>query len=247
MEKKSNILSEEVILKEYKINDYMTLKLIGKGDYRKTHIFVNNYKFLQCMYILLNIDKDNLSSTEEIDSIDEAVEKLDHSLEDPFRKINLKIAPETIFFAHCSNIQAWVECDYDTRLLHSNLAFPLLKKLAEAGDSIAKKAFKREIAKRFEKGSENTRTFLINGGYLDYLTQEELMSIVSEASFDMIVQNIEIAKKMRQQDLYYYSRLGPEAYSWDDNYDLLKDIEGKTPDNWTFFNDSQLHKKDLFK
>ncbi len=229
---------KERILREYKINDYMTLKLVGRGDYRKTHIFVNNYKFLQCMYILLNIDKDNLSSTDKIDSIDEAVERLDHSLEDSFSRSS-NIPPETIFFAHCSNIQAWVEYDYDTRLLHRNLAFPLLKRLADAGDSIAKKAFKREIAKRFDKGNENTRMFLIDTGYLNYLTPEELMAIVSEDTYDEIRQKIEIAKEIRQQIPYYYPDSEP-LYSWDANYDLLEDMEGNIPKNWTISDNSEL-------
>ncbi len=239
MEKKSNILIEERILKEYKINDYMTLKLIGVrdfgiGDYEKTLIFVNNDKFLQCMYILLNKDKDNLSSTENIDSIDEAVERLDHSLEDH----SLEIPPETIFFAHCSNIQVWAESGYDTRFLHRNLAFPLLKKLADAGDSIAKKAFKEEISNRFEKGNENTRTFLIDEGYLDYLTPEELMVIVREDNYDEIMQKIEIAEEIRQQ-IPYYRPYSESLYSWDANYDLLEEIEGNVPDGWTVFDNSE--------
>ena len=51
------------------------------------------------------------------------------------------ITPEQEFWGHRSNIQAWVECEYDTRLLHSNLSFPLLKALSDAGDPKAKAIF----------------------------------------------------------------------------------------------------------
>ncbi len=52
------------------------------------------------------------------------------------------ILPIKEFWGHCSNLQAWAEYGYDTRLLHPNLAFPLLEKLATVGDPIAKKVFK---------------------------------------------------------------------------------------------------------
>jgi hypothetical protein len=48
------------------------------------------------------------------------------------------IPPEIRFWAHCSNLETWGENNYDTRLIHSNLAFPLLKKLTEAGDQTKK-------------------------------------------------------------------------------------------------------------
>ncbi len=49
-------------------------------DYR-TIIYINGKKFRQCKYLLLDIPKDRLEDTDEINSIDEAAEALDHSLE----------------------------------------------------------------------------------------------------------------------------------------------------------------------
>ena len=90
------------------------------------------------------IDNDQTDISEMyIESIDEAVEKLDRSLEGASE--NLKVPPETEFWGHCSNMQVWAEYNYDTRLLHSNLAFPLLKRLYEAGDTIAQRVFQEEI------------------------------------------------------------------------------------------------------
>lgn len=73
-----------------------------------------------------------------------------------------------------TKLQAWYEQDYDTRLLHSNLAFPLLKKLTYCGDPFAKKVFKEEIAKRLESGFLPVVLYLIKEGYLSYLNAEEL-------------------------------------------------------------------------
>ena len=81
------------------------------------------------------------------------------------------------FMAHWSNLQAWFENDYDTRLLHRNIAFPLLKELTTAGDPFAKKVFKEEIAKRYTAGGSNVREYLRVEGYLDYLTEDELLAI----------------------------------------------------------------------
>jgi len=68
-------------------------------------------------------------------------------------------------------------------LLHSNLAFPLLQKLSEAGDPIATTRFKEEIALRFEEGHFNTLVYLVAMEYLIYLNEEEratLFSVIEE-------------------------------------------------------------------
>jgi len=81
---------------------------------------------------------------------------------------------------HCSKLQAWYEHHYDTRLLQINLAFPLLKKLTEVGDPLAQRVFKEEIAKRIESGHLPTFIYLSNEGYFDYLTKEELRTILHD-------------------------------------------------------------------
>jgi len=189
------------MIKEYKINQYITLKLensltsqqgiigsilgwVAKNilipipDY-KTYIYVNGKKFRQCRFLLLDIPTDKIELQDNIESIDEASETLDHTMEflDGYF---LNITPDTEFWAHCSNLQAWVENDYDTRLLHSNLAFPLLKKLTEAGDLKAKNVFKEEIVSRFTSGYRNIMKYLINESYMDHFDKEETFIILEE-------------------------------------------------------------------
>jgi len=161
----------ESIKKEFIINDYISLKLI-KG---KTYIFINNELFRQCKYLLIDIPQSNLENFKNVESIDEASLILDHSLEKHPNEV--QISSETEFWGHSSNLQVWAENNYDTRLLHSNIAFPLLKKLTDAGDPVAKRVFKEEIALRISSGHETVIKYLINQNYLDYLNQDETNAI----------------------------------------------------------------------
>jgi len=155
-------------MKEFKINKYITLKLVG----RRTNIYVDGQLFNQCKSIFLNIPIDKITKLDKIESIEETIDKLD--LIPDKQKEELDITPEIEFWAHCSNLQVWVENDYDTRLIHSNLAFPLLKKLYEAKDPLAKRVFKEEIIKRFKSGYPTVIRFLICEDYMKLLSKDEL-------------------------------------------------------------------------
>jgi len=159
-------------MKEFQVNDYITLKLEGE----KTVIFVAGERFRQCKYLLLDIPVEKIESFAEIKSIDEAAEKLDHSLENRQKQVT-KIPPDIEFWAHCSNLQVWYEHNYDTSLLHSNLAFPLLKKLNDEGDVLAKRVFKEEIAKRLRIGSSSVVLYLYEKDFINYLSREEFWNI----------------------------------------------------------------------
>lgn len=90
------------------------------------------------------------------------------------------IDPEEEFQAHCSNIQAWAENEYDTRILHRNLSFPLLKRLYQEGDVVARKVFKDEVAQRVGMGNSNTILFLCIEGYLEVFNGEEFDCLLEE-------------------------------------------------------------------
>ncbi|TFG24292.1 MAG: leucine-rich repeat domain-containing protein [Promethearchaeota archaeon] len=163
----------------FKVNDYLTLKL--EDGITNIYIKGDDYPYLQCKYLLFNISEENREKYDEIKSIDEAADLLDKSMETlnaPSSEEDALtvygIPPETEFWAHSSNLQVWAESGYDMRLLHSNLAFPLLKELAEAGDPLANRIFKEEVVKRFLEGPQKIREFFCNSkGYIDILTKEE--------------------------------------------------------------------------
>ncbi|MFX1476868.1 MAG: Rab family GTPase [Promethearchaeota archaeon] len=168
---------------EFKINEKLILRL----ENNRTNIYVSGRLFSQCKYLLLNISSNKIKEYENIDSIDEAAENLDRSLET--RSSSFIISPYTEFWGHCSNLQAWYEHDYDTRLLHRNLAFPLLRALARANDTLAKKVFKEELALRLETGYPSVVIFLVSEGYLDELTEEELDTILENPKFIKSIPN----------------------------------------------------------
>ncbi len=182
-------------MNEFKINDLLKLKL----ENGKTSIYIKDSKIIQCKYLLLNSGKENNPNStlnSKNISVDEQAGTLDHSLE--LNKNNtIEIPPETEFWAHCSNLQAWVENSYDTQVLHTNLAFPLLRKLTKYGDKLAKKVLKTEIMKRFRSGNLNVMTFLVKEGYLDrdHIDIEDSELLYEELDFET---SKELRKRLKE-------------------------------------------------
>jgi tetratricopeptide (TPR) repeat protein len=192
-------------MREFEINKYFSLKF----EDNKTYIYVGNERFHKCKYLLLNIPIDKIQTFDQIESIDEAAEKLDKTMETEAYKVD--IPPETEFWGHCSNLQVWAEHDYNTRLLHSNLAFSLLKKLVEVGDPIAKKVFKDEIAERFSSGYEPVAIYLIQEDYLNYLNDEELKTLIEEFkdSPEKIIPLLQYSQKISKLALDFLAKGKP--------------------------------------
>ena len=173
------MMIEEGIQKVFEVNDHLALKLDEDG---KTIIYVAGKPFRQCKYLLINIPVEEVSSLDEIESIDEVAEKLDKSLE-PLRgrkQFKYNIPPDTEFWGHCSNLQVWYEHGYNTRLLHANLAFGLLRELTRVGDTQAKRVFKEEVAERYNNGVESVRKYLRSMKYLKYFSIEEFLNLMQD-------------------------------------------------------------------
>ena len=163
-------------MKEYVINEYLSLKFVEGVSY----IFVKDILFRACKFLLMNVPINESYPNEIINSIDEAADKLDRSLEVLSDQGIQIISPETEFWGHCSNLQAWYEHGYDSCLLHSNLSFPLLKELCKVGDPQANRVFKEEIAKRLSSNYIPVVHYLLLENYLDFLTKEELMTVFAD-------------------------------------------------------------------
>ena len=173
---------------ELKINHFITLKLING----KTKIYVDGKEFLMCKNIVLNIPRNLIETVETMDGLIDISEITKGDEYD--------IDPKTEFWVHSSNFQVWVENDYDTNLLEKNLAFPLLQKLSELGDQRAIGRFKEEIARRYLSGSHNTKLYLYNERFLEYLSQEELFLGMFPKEGSLLMDIIEHGK---QSDLTY--------------------------------------------
>jgi hypothetical protein len=208
-----------------KINEYITLKL---GHNLKIKLYVNNEEFYQCRSVLLYFPQNEIQEYENIESIDEAIDKNQESIVTSLYRLD----PETEFWGHCSNLQAWHENNYDTRILHSNLSFPLLKKLAEIGDPKAREVFKEEIALRLESNYPSVVRFLLNMGYLTYFNLEELDIISHKLDFSILGPNDcesfykIIRKKKEKEEIKREIMVLTESLSQFD-LDLLKEPELK--------------------
>jgi len=168
-------------MKDFKINDFLSLRL----EDGKTNIYLNGEQFNQSKYLIINIFTEETEIIDEVESIDEVVSILGWR-DGGQEGVKYNIDPETEFWGHCSNLQVWFENDYDTRLLHSNLAFPLLKKLVEFGDPLAKKVFKGEIVKRFKSGYPTVLTYILEKELLNYLNREELSHLIEKNLFTFL-------------------------------------------------------------
>lgn len=213
-------------MKEFKINEFLTLKLEGG----KTCFYVKNQLFNHCKCLLLYKSVESRSDLDEIESIDEVADIIKWKYYISSYRIQYNnIDPETEFWGHCSNMQVWAENDYDTRLLHRQLSFPLLKKLVDVGDPLAKKVFKEEIAKRFVRGYHNVITYLFEQNFLNYLNEEELRDLIKQNSerFDFsLIYLLDHIEKIRQEK-YGTTKIGALYHRyglkrWDSN---LLDIE----------------------
>ena len=187
---------------KFTINDFLELRL----EDGKTNIYVNDELFIHCKYLLLNVPVNDIEISQECKSIDDAVEKLDNSFE--FKdNIEIEVPPEVQFWGHCSNLQAWYENNYNCSLIHSNLAFPLLKQLTKSGDFLAGKVFKHEIAKRFEKGHLGIIQFFLYYGYLDFFNGEELELLLEVSTANLINNLTNQFKKYMESTLDNYRNI----------------------------------------
>ncbi len=203
--------------KEFKVNEYIALRLEGG----KTNIYLKGELFQHCKSLLQNIPTKRIISIDGVVSIDEITEKLVRKIAYT-QKIKI-IPPELEFWGHCSSLQAWVEHNYNTNLIHSSLGFPLLKGLVDIGDPLAKKVFKGELIKRFRQGNENVVLFLLNAHYLDNLDlNPEEHSLISMKCLSLIENLISDYKKRRYQFfddfLEEIERLVPYLNQSDANY-----------------------------
>ncbi len=155
------------VTREFVINPYLAVRLEGC----ETVIYVGGRRFQQCKALVFDLPRREMQDPTTPTSIDEVTALY---RQPPLPSRSTKIPPEVEFWGHCSNLQAWADNDYDTRLLHSNLAFPLLKALVDAGDSNATVALKRDIVARFSAGYMPVVKFLVEGQYYRYLTAADL-------------------------------------------------------------------------
>ncbi len=215
---------------EVQLNRHISLKL----ERGRTNIYVNNRLFRQCKSLMIHIPIKRLDKYDDITSIDD--------LEQVYPRPGYNqsdLSPEEEFWGHCSNIQVWIESDYDTRILHHSLAFPLLKELCRLGDIRAKRIFKDEIITRFINGSNQMKLFFLEGGFLrdfNFEEREIINEMLNELYTTAYFANIYFSKDERahlfdKHELQgYKKKIRPKEFSasFTRKYDHLKPINDIT-------------------
>ncbi len=135
---------------------------------------------------MLDLYVDDIENLDSLNSVDELASIMDNAME--YKRSTIEISSETEFWAHCSNLQIWVENNYDTRLLHSNLSFPLLKRLFEIGDLKAQRVFREEIVKRFESRYPSVVAYLIKEKYYEFLPIDYVIEIITDRDLFKVIE-----------------------------------------------------------
>jgi hypothetical protein len=194
------------IVKTFQINEYIQMRLTENGV---TQICVkqkDEYKgykiFNQCKYLLLNIPTDKIKEYDNFKSIDDVKDFIDKDASERGDTFKAYVSSTEEFHGHCSNIQAFYENNYDTRILHRNLAFGLLRELAKQGDPLAIKRYKDEIARRINDGNTKTFIYLMANQHFKIFNREELKYI--EESIDdqtlKVIFNLSLNKRYEMLD-----------------------------------------------
>ena len=127
--------------------------------------------------------------------------------------------PDTMFWIYCYYIDAWVQCNYDWRLLKVDDAFPILHALYRAGDPKAREFFKVEIVKALLSGYLPAVYYLmsshsLDGCLLDYFEFEEIIWL-----FEKSLVGFHNLNELKMYIFYYLRERGFEYYDSGTKYD----------------------------
>jgi DNA-binding Xre family transcriptional regulator len=191
------------LLQERKLNQYITVKLYGHRSFKSTLIFIDNKYFMMCFHLILNLKPNNLEKYDEIRSIDEIINNPIYQEGNQ----DFELEGEQEFIGHCSNLEVWIENDYNTEILDSHLSFPILKKLSKLGDKKAQIKFKEEIARRISSEYFPTIRYLCDNGYLKKLSIAEITSIADNIKEPLLRFYLTHFKEFNEYDEYANYRI----------------------------------------
>jgi tetratricopeptide (TPR) repeat protein len=148
------IMDEGRFKHRFVVNEH--LDVAWDTEDKRVRVLVDGKPFLYCSFLIAAVNASNgeISSIDDLASVDGARRLAGKSVRD-------LLSVEEEVLAHASNIQAWAENGYNTRLLHSNIAFPLLRALVTAGDAKARRVLDVELTERMRDGSDTTRRAIL--------------------------------------------------------------------------------------
>ena len=171
--KRDEKLNPRTVRNEFRLNQFITLRLIEFGNnFTCTYVIINDKLF--------NLYEFSLKETLEILNERNYYICMDETCLDLMGTYNEKDFledPDMMFWIYCYYIAAWVDYDYDWRLLRVEDSFPMLYALRHAGDPKAREVFRNEIIKALLSGYLPAIYHLISSNY-NYLDHFEFKEVI---------------------------------------------------------------------
>ncbi len=146
--KRNEKLNPQIVRNEFRLNQFIKLRLTDYGNnHTCTHVIING-RFFNLYEFSFKEILEILNKRRNYTCMDETC----LCLMGTYNEKDFLEDPNTMFLIYCYYIAAWVEYDYDWRLLRVDDAFPILHALYQAGDPKAREVFKNEIVKAFLSG-----------------------------------------------------------------------------------------------
>lgn len=141
------------------ITEIITMKL----ENTQSNIYIYGKRFMDCKFVVLNPIESNLElyDLESINSIDEIKDFYSNRDEGNNCQVNAKER----FFVHCSNIQHWIEQNYNWRSIHSNLSLPMLKELFLHNRKSMSSKFRSIYLENLDNYCKENDIWLVNDAY----------------------------------------------------------------------------------
>lgn len=214
--KRNKKFNTRIVRNEFRLNQFITLRLIDHGNNRTcTFIFVNDRRFNLYEFSFKKI-LEILNEKRSYSCMDEAC----FDLLGTYDTKNFMEDPDRMFWIYCYYIDAWVQCNYDWRLLRVEDAFPILHALYKAGDPKAREVFKIEIVKAFLSGYLPVVFYLLSDNsmdyvdYLDYFKFEEIIWLFEKC---LIIVGFHDRSELKTQIFYFLKNKGSD-YFYRDNF-----------------------------
>ena len=87
-----------------------------------------------------------------------------------YKNRNVMTTAEILLIGLDLDIRAWSKNNYDSHFLYYKISFPLLKRLREVGETKFQIIFQQEILKRYATSPLQVKKFLVQEGYLKFIS-----------------------------------------------------------------------------
>jgi hypothetical protein len=170
----------------YQITPHLSVAI---DNFKRVVAVVDNEIIAPCRHALLVTMGDAQDKIQNAETADAAIAAVsDPDGETPSVPISDEWTVDNEMMVHASNLEAWVNNDYDPRLIHSNIARPILEKLAKV-DERAKNRFLANLEELIGKGTKTLVSWAVEK-YGDFV-------------IDMLGSNVVLAAVLNNIDLLF--------------------------------------------